>query len=265
MERTYWLKQSVQQPLFEDLMWSRPEHKVRAGKLCLVGGNAHSFSAVAEAFQAATVAGIGAVNVILPDVLYKTLGNTFTSGQFAPSTPSGSFARTALAPLLEVASWADGTLLAGDFGRNSETAVMLETFLSKYEGKVIITRDALDYFTKNPPTLIERDCSTIVASLAQLRDLTTSLQITEPIGFNMDLLHLVDRLHELTDKYPANIVVKHHEHLCIAVDGEVVTTKLDIDEKIWRVTRAAQAAVWWIQNPNKPVEALASAMLEPGA
>ena len=40
----------------------------------------------------------------------------------------------ALAPLLDLAQWADGVLLAGDIGRNSETTVLLETFMSKYHG-----------------------------------------------------------------------------------------------------------------------------------
>ncbi|HXY18323.1 MAG TPA: hypothetical protein VEH48_02805, partial [Candidatus Nitrosopolaris sp.] len=134
MEDTNWLRQTPDKPLFPDLLWSRPENKRQRGKLLIVGGNSHGFAAPASAFAAAGTAGIGAARVLLPDATQKTIGTGFTDAVFAPSTPSGSFSRQALAELLENAGWADGVLLAGDFGRNSETAILLESFLDKYKG-----------------------------------------------------------------------------------------------------------------------------------
>jgi hypothetical protein len=134
MDRTFWQRQTADKPLFPDLLWSRPETKRTAGKLLIVGGNAHGFSAAAEAYGAAAKAGIGTARVLLPDSLQKTVGKVFAAGEYAPSTPSGSFSQQALAELLELAQWADGVLLAGDFGRNSETAILLESFAAKYQG-----------------------------------------------------------------------------------------------------------------------------------
>src|SRR6476660_954324 len=99
MENTNWLKQAPDKPLFPDLLWSRPENKRQAGKLLVVGGNGQGFASPAAAYGAAIAAGIGAAKVILPDSLEKTLGKSFPEAIFAPSTPSGSFARLALGTL----------------------------------------------------------------------------------------------------------------------------------------------------------------------
>src|ERR1700761_6222741 len=124
MDRTFWHKQTPDQPLFGDLLWSRPENKAFAGKLLIVGGNKFGFVDPAEAFSEAEKAGIGVVQMLLPDSLRPFVGRTFTAGELAPSTPSGSFAQTALAQLLALSNWADGVLFPGDLGRNSETAIL---------------------------------------------------------------------------------------------------------------------------------------------
>ena len=86
----YWHKQ-FDSPLFSDLLWSRPENKQFAGKLLIIGGNLHGFAAPASAYEQSQRAGIGVARVILPDALQKTIGRIFEAGEFAPSTPSGSF------------------------------------------------------------------------------------------------------------------------------------------------------------------------------
>ena len=150
MDHTYWHKQSVEKPLFPDLEWSRPQSKATAGKLLIVGGNAQGFAAPANAFRAAEKAGIGTARMLLPDSMRPFVGKPFTSGELAPTTPSGSFSQKALLELLTMSQWADGVLLAGDLGRNSETAILIEKFLAKFQGQVTITQDAVDYVMKSP-------------------------------------------------------------------------------------------------------------------
>src|SRR5580704_1951753 len=138
----YWHRQTADKPLFPELLWSRPEHKAQAGKLLIIGGNLHGFAAPAEAFAIAEKTGIGTTRVLLPDALHKTIGKVFMAGEFAPSTPSGSFAKKSLAEFLEMANWADAVLIAGELGRNSETAIVLEQFVEKYSGQLTIAKDA---------------------------------------------------------------------------------------------------------------------------
>lgn len=262
MDSTYWLKQSLGKPLFPELSWSRPENKNTAGKLLIIGGNAHGFAVPAAAYGQSVEAGIGTTKVLLPDSLRKTVGNFFEAGEFAPSTPSGSFSQRALAELLEYSGWADGVLLAGDLGRNSETAIVLEQFVSKTPKPLTITRDALDYFKNTSSLVFQRPNTTLVLSLAQLQKLCMAGHFTQAITFGMDMVHLVDALHALTVECPVQIIVKHLQALFVASGGQVSTTHLPEDPKIWRVKTAAYAAVWCLQNPTKPFEALCNATLE---
>lgn len=257
----YWHKQTAEKPLFPDLLWSRPENRNQAGKLLIVGGNAHGFAAAAEAYSAATAAGIGTARVLLPDSLQKTVDKVFAAGEYAPSTPSGSFSQKALAELLAMSQWADAILLAGDFGRNSETAIILEKVIGKYDGQLTLTKDAVDYFTKTPGPLLERKNTLLVLSFAQLQKLATSARYTSAFTFDMDFLRLVEGLHDFTEKYKAAIIVKHLDTIFAAAGGQVSTTKLATDQPIWRVKTAASGSVWWLQNPAKVFEALSAAVL----
>ena len=144
MENTFWVKQDPKKPLFEDLIWNKPENKLHAGKLLIIGGNAHEFAAPGQAYDEAVKAGIGSAKVLLPNVLQKTIGQFLENAEFAPSNKSGGFARAALAEWIAFSDPADAVLIAGDLGRNSETAIVLESFLEKYTGQTVITKDAID-------------------------------------------------------------------------------------------------------------------------
>jgi hypothetical protein len=262
MDPTYWHRQTTDKPLFPDLQWSRPEHTQQAGKLLVIGGNAYGFAAPAEAFQAAEKAGIGTARVLLPDSLQKTVGGQFLAGEFAPSTPSGSFSKLALSELLANANWADGVLLAGDTARNSETAIVLETFLAKHPGQVTITKDAVDYFNGSPQQILAREETTFVLSFAQLQKLAIHAHFNHAFTFDMDFVHLVEALHAFTRMHRLQIVVKHLSTIFVGVGGNVSTTKITTELPIWRVKTAAHAAVWWLQNPSKPFEALTTSLIE---
>lgn len=257
----YWHRQTAEAPLFPDLLWSRPENRAQAGKLLIVGGNAHGFAAAGEAYAETAKAGIGSTRVLLPDSLQKTVGKVFEAGEYAPSTPSGSFAKLALAELLAMAEWSDGVLLAGDLGRNSETAILLEQFINKKDGQLTITKDSVDYFTKVPQALLARQNTLLVLSFAQLQKLAMSAHFSTAFRFDTDFLHLVEALHDFTKLYQTAIIVKHLQTIFVAANGQVSTTKLAEDQEIWRVRVAAHASVWWLQNPTKPFEALTTSLV----
>lgn len=262
MNPDYWQKQAPDKPLFSELMWSRPENKQYAGKLAVIGGNLHGFAAPAEAYGESLRAGVGVTRVLLPEAVKKLVGPLFESVEFAPSNPSGSFAQRSLAEWLYLAGWADGVLLAGDLGRNSETAIVLEKCIAKYQGNLIITKDAADYAISLPGATLDRPNTTFVIAMAQLQKLGTQASMTQAITLDMDLLRLIDALHTLTETHPISIITKHHDTLYVASEGKVSTTKLKTDMPIWRVKTAAHAAVWQIQNPSKVFEALTTAVYE---
>jgi thiamine pyrophosphate-dependent acetolactate synthase large subunit-like protein len=249
MDRTYWHRQSPDQPLFADLIWSRPEKRAQAGKLLIVGCNAHGFAAPAEAYAEALQAGIGSARVLLPDSLQRTVAKLFPEAEFAPSTPSGSFARQALSQLLEAATWADGVLLAGDFGRNSETSILIEEFLNKYPGQVTLSPEASGQ--------VDRGNTLLVLNLTQLQKIATAAKFPKAFTSNMDFLPLVETLHEFSQAHRANFIVKHQDNILVAVNGEISSTKSSGSE----IKIAAHAAVWWLQNPTRPFEAVTSSLV----
>lgn len=253
-----WQKQTGK-PLFPDLLWSRPETKRTAGKLLIIGGNLHVFSAPGVAYQAAVEAGIGTVRVLMPEGLRKTIGTVLDNCEFAPMNKSGSFARTALAEWLDHTAWADAVLIAGDIGRNSETAIVSEQFLRNFSGRLVITQDALDQFKDQPELLFNRPNTLIVASFGQLQKMWPKLskggrviQYANSLAANLEIIH-----EALKDK-PAHLITKQHDEIIVVADNQVSTTKNT--QEIWRVEAAARAAVWWLQNPGKAFEALTTSL-----
>lgn len=258
MDHTYWHKQDSNKALYPDIQWSRPETKKARGKLLIIGGNSQGFTAPAQTYSDAVTAGIGTARVVLPQHVQKLLPKNFSEMEFAPSTPSGSFARKALGELMVGTTWADGVLLAGDFGRNSETAILLEQFIQKYAHQLTLAHDTIDYFMDNPKALLTRPRTLLVPTFGQLQKLTIGAKSTLAFTTRMDLLHFVDALHVFTKTHNTALVAQHLETIFVAVDGEVSSTKSAARDE---VTLASTAAVWWLQHNSKPFEALTSSLI----
>jgi hypothetical protein len=261
MEPTYWHKQSGNEPLFSDLHWSKPENKQARGKLLIVGGNAHGVMAPGLAYQAAAKTGIGTAHVLLPDAIAKTIGKSFDEGEFAFSTPSGSFSKTAIGSVLENQDWADGILLAGDFGKNSETAIFLEQIIDKLAGQITMSGDSLDYFTNDVGKLTKRGETLIVVPLAKLQRMTRAGMPSLIIQHSMSLHALVGLLSNWTRESKARILTHHNESYIYADGGQVSTTQAEIKPN-WEVELGAYAATWWLQQPSRSFEAITTAIYE---
>jgi NAD(P)H-hydrate repair Nnr-like enzyme with NAD(P)H-hydrate dehydratase domain len=258
MDLTYWRKQDPNEPLFPDIIWSRPESKSNSGKLAIIGGHSHGFGAPGIAYTQALEVNVGVCKVLLPDAIRKTVSHVLPDASYGPSNPSGSFAKSALGSFLEISNWADAVLLSGDLGRNSETAVLLETYVQTYSGKLIISQDAADYFKSFPHLLMNRPDTTLVISLAQLQKIFINAPLITPITYGMTQVHLVQALHDFTLKYPLNIVVKHQDNIFVASGGQITSTPNN--EMPWRVKTAAKTSVYWLQNPTKALESITTSL-----
>jgi hypothetical protein len=262
MASTSYLTQKQSEPLFQDILWAKPEQKSQAGNLLILGGNSHAISAPSEAFAIAIKQGAGEVKAVMPDKTRTILGKVPPDIELVPSTPSGSFSTKAEQDIKQYISWADSTLFAGDFGRNSETAILLEILASKMPGIQVHTRDSADYFNNTPITLFEREDTLLVISLAQLQKYCMHLNWHKAVSFDMGLEQLCDLLSELTVKYKAHIVVQYFTNIIVAVNGRIVITHLEKEPKVWRLKTASAGAVWWMQNKTQPLEAIATAITQ---
>jgi len=260
MDYSYWKKQTPGTALYPDIEWSKPEQKSQAGKLGIIGGNQLGFAGVAEAYGVAINTGVGQVRVLLPDVLKKTIPPVITDTVFAPTNPSGSLTKEAIAEMTAVGQWASGVLLIGDAGRSSETAIAYEQFIEKYQGQLVITRDAIDLVKNSTQLLVDRPNTVLVASFAQLQKLFQAVYYPKVLTFSMQLTNLVEALHKFTITYPVTLVVLHKDHLVIAHDGEVVSMPWNNPMAIWRGNTAAKAISYWLWNPKKPLESIATAL-----
>lgn len=260
MEYDYWKKQASGTPLFPDIEWNKPEQRSKAGKLAIIGGNKLGFAGVAEAYGVATEAGVGQVRVLLPDVLKKTIPTTITDTVFAPTNLSGSLTKEAVAEMNAAGEWAESVLLVGDAGRSSETAIAYEQFIQHYTGPLVITRDAIDLIKNNAQAIVDRPNTLLVASFAQLQKLFQSVYYPKVLTFSMQLTNLVEAIHKFTITYPITITVLHKDHLVIAHGGQVVTHPWENPMAIWRGSVAARATAYWLWNPHKPLEAVATSV-----
>ncbi|MDB5165483.1 MAG: hypothetical protein JWM00_373 [Candidatus Saccharibacteria bacterium] len=257
---TYWQTQEAGKPLFPDIEWGKPERRDQAGKLAVIGGNKLGFAGVAESYSQTLSAGVGIVKVLLPDVLKKTIPPTMSDVIFATSNPSGGLAKDAFHEMKALGTWADGVLLVGDAGRNSETAIVYEDFVREYTGMLTITRDAVDLVKNSTQLLVERPDTLLVVSFAQLQKLFQSVYYPKILTFSMQLAQLVEALHKFTITYPCSIVVLHKDHIVVASAGDIVSQPWDNAMAIWRGSVAAKAASYWLWNKTNIIPAISTSL-----
>lgn len=253
MTQDYWQQQG-DEPLFPDLLWSQPENRRGAGKLLIIGGQAQEFANVAASFAAAEDAGAGTVRVLMPDSTEKVT-RMLPNIEYAASNPSGSFSRAALASFLDLSSWADQILLAGDLGRNSETTTILDGFLLKFPCPVTITANALQSIHLPTTQMMKRPVM-LVLDFRAMQKLGMEMELTEAITLSTSQPALAKLLHRLTSDNEAMLVCQMGEHWWVAARGRVSSTKSSLD--IYTV--AARASVWAMQQPAKKFEAVTTSI-----
>jgi len=260
-QHPYWQKQAIEKPLFPNIEWSKPEQLTLRGKLGIIGGNKLNFVSVSENYNEAIRLGVGEVKILLPDNLKKNIPKNMTDAKFASSNSSGGLSKKALPEMKALADWSNGILMIGDTGQNSETAVLYEEFINSYTGPLTITRDAFDLVKNNAQNIIDRKDTLLVLSFAQIQKLFQYVYYPKVLTFNMQLTNFIEALHKFTITYPVNILVLFKDNLIVASGGEIVTSSVDNPITIWKGLTATRATAYWIWNPEKPLESIASSLI----
>jgi len=266
MNQDYWQKQEPDKPLFPDVLWNKPEQKSKAGKLLIVGGSAHGFRAVVNAYQTALDNGAGSAKVALPDALRQvaTAGSSRQEAVssefiFLPTNDGGGLSLKGLPELAAATERADGVLLVGDTGMNSETAVLLDKVLFANITPVVITRDSVDLLLGDPEKLANRENTVLVMSFAQTQKLFQKVYYPKILTFSMNLVNLVENLHKFTITYLVTVVTHHQENLIVAHGGEVITQKSGNQMGILSGELATKCACYGLWTKNQPLAAVATA------
>lgn len=257
-------KQELDQPLFPEIEWEAPQNVKQRGELLIVGGSPHGFASVANSYEYVQQAGIGRATVLMPDATRSAVHGFIDNLEFLPSTPSGSFSKRGLTQLKAMAMDSWGTLLAGEFGRNSETSSLVEGFLMSTTGKIALTKDAVDYVIGSyPRPILNRQNTLLIASFSQLQKLLKNAGVEENVRFEMGLEPLAAYLETLSAEYSLAIITTHHKHFYVACSGRVTLTPHSGDEgSLWQSITAAYATVFWLQHDTKPLEALTTGVYE---
>ena len=246
-------KQTATEPCFPEIIWSQPEQAARRGKLAIIGGNAHGVSTVMNAYAQSQEAGIGSVQVVLPDSLRSVTGKILEQGTYAPRNPSGGFSKQALATMLDTAQWADGVLFSGDIGKNSETVILLERFAQEYNRLIAYANDAAEDILKHPEVIKAQGKSALVLTIPQLQSYIKQLKLTRQVTHDIGLSQLIPLVKEVSQTSGTILVILTEQGIVAAYEGAVSFTET---KEINSTKLAAYVSVWLIQQPEKPIEAL---------
>lgn len=254
----FWLKQ-VDQPLFPEAHWGRPEQKAQAKRLLIIGGSEQGFEQTGRLFQAAINAGIGHAKVALPSNLKNIVGSQLPDTVFVDLSPSTNDTKVALNALLAFAQWADG-VVGVQLGRNSRTALLIASFTQKFEHNLIVTDDLVESLKHDPELIIRRPKTLFVHSFKGLLELVKLVKSEVSFRHDMGLRPFVLALKQFNEHLNTNLVVIYDQTIVVSVDGKVVTTQRAKHPD--PVMLSAYCGTWWLQQPQQPLVALANAVLE---
>lgn len=264
----YWQKQQSGKPLYDEVLWSKPERRDQAGRLTIVGGNSRGFWAVAAAYQVARRTGVGEIRVIMPDALKAKLPAQVRLQMddllLVPSNPSGGMALAAEKYLDVAAAWSGNMLFIGDSGANSETAQLLQKFLADedyHDTTVTVARDAVDLVVYDAESVLNRPKCCLVVSLAQFQKLARAVFYPRMITFSQGIKQVAETLHKFTITYPATIVLFHDDNLIVAQGGRVVSQSFTEAMRVWNGEIPTRAAAWLVWQVDA-VKAIATSWAE---
>lgn len=259
----YWQKQG-KKALFSEIDTERPERRQLAGRLLVIGGSKMSFFGVAGMASKAAEVGISEIKVLLPDSLKKQVP-AGADVIFAPSESSGGFGAEAIKFAVEAAENADFVLLAGDMGKNAETATFAERFMTEETRPVLLTRDAVELLAGGAGEWLERSDVILYATLPQLQKVFRAVYYPKMITLSMPTNQLVETLHKFTVTYPVSLMSYHNEQIVVARGGRVVSTELSDTSynpiNLWSGELAVKIAALRLWNEGKDFEVAVTAVL----
>jgi len=251
------------QPLFSDLLWSRPEKKSLRGKLVVIGGTTHDLFAPLTASQEALTAGIGELRTLLPETAPAVLWQNSNLERF-PVTQGGGIAARAIEMVDAACHWADGLLLPGSLGKASETVQLIGQLLRSQKDQLIVfCGDSVDAAIENSDVLLGRSAVVLVANLSQLQHLAKSIHSTEVLSSQLPLRVFGERCGTLAAASSQAIITTYGDHLIVACQNRLSATQrastatVASDKEL--ISVAAVAAVIGVQFPAQLFKALTTA------
>ena len=247
-------ERQIDQPLFPKILWNRPISRATAGRLLVVGGHQSGVALIQSTYQIAAAAGIGALTVLAPDALRSLLGGV-PQIDYAPSTPSGSLARAALAQFIDASSYADTILLGIDASNNSETAILFESFITKFHQPLILADDALEVIAMTPDIIRDRPKTLLILSMQQLFKLAAKLRLPIQIRPDSGIAGKIEIVRDLGQVLKIDLALVGPE-IIISVGEQASVTLLGSQPASLTAAALGTLSVFYTQNLRAHFEGL---------
>lgn len=245
------------EPLFPDVFWNRPTMRQRAGRLLLIGGHKAEFSLLQAVYQSAEAAGIGECLAAMPDSLHRTVGES-GFGHFVPASTSGSLGKAALGELLDLATNTDALIIGANLTNNAETAVVIESLVTKLEQPVVITEEVIDILQFHPELITGNPRALVVTTMPGLFALAGHHHMPITIKPHGGVVGKIEILQQLAAISRCSYIVFDSEIL-VQASGKTSLTPLRQPLSNLAGAVVGTAATFWVQHLQQPYEALTTA------
>jgi hypothetical protein len=231
--------------------------KTRGGRLLIVGGQKNQFNLVQAVFQMAEAAGIGEAQAALPDALRRAIGEAGFAW-FVPTSTSGSLGKAALGELLHHAADFDALVLGANLTTNAETGIMIERLLREYEGRVIITEEAIRILKFEPSLITGNPRVLVVATMSGLFELANNHHVPLAIKPNRGVVGKIEVVQQVAAISRCAYCIFDSEIIVTTGDSTSLTALTSSLSDLPAITIGV-AATFWLQQPSQPYEALTTA------
>lgn len=257
-----YIKQKAGQPHFEDLVWNRPINKAQQGNILIIGGHTGHIMKPSQAYESCLAVGVNNAKVLLPSSTKKVFfGNVPSDIEFCEATPTGSFSKSGYSEIMSYITSSDLTLLAGDWSQSSETALLLEKVLVSNAGLAVLANDTVSIFSEFASTYFDNEHQNpiiLVLDFSQLQLLLINAGKDLVLKTTDNLDTKLENVSKFSQSQNIGIVLLMEQMIITAIDGQIATTA--IVETPNPTTLASKVAVWLMQNPKRPFEALTTAV-----
>lgn len=267
MQTDFLKLQDTAKPLFPDSLLE-PERQDLRGKVLIIGGSSAGFAGVNYAYTKALELGAGEVRVFLPKNLEKLLPKN-PDFVFSGDSKALGFTKAVIGDLKGLTAWADGIVLIGDFGKNSETAQTFSHFLTNLKDfsadkkPLLITRDAIDLLL--PALPLENSNAKLFLTFAQLQKLLKHVFYPKIVIFSMPLPQLADVIHKFTLTYQCGLATFASDMFIVGLGGEIIATDLRETKynplTLWAGEAAVKAILLTLWSPSPKIAGLTESIL----
>ncbi len=254
-----WFKQT-KDPMFPDIIWSKPEHKSKSGRVLVIGGSKNNLHCLSQAYQNLTEAKVGALFLIAPDSLKKQIQPLISEAEFVPSTKLGSISEKSLSTIKSFAERSDAIFICGDLSHNSETTSVVENVVNYIKAPIIVTDDGLDAISNLGYKLMTVPDLFVVGHFDKLQKLASQAGAPKAITSTMGIVQLVETLNKLSRIFQPIIITDYEGKIVVTHKGRTSTTP--IENKDWTQKLSAILSTMAAQNLGDPFEMATTAAFE---